>query len=87
MSEGGGGVWETNGTLRGEYDGPIGPMCPICPADKPHVVVPNEGRAGGWLCEGCMFVFDGTHGESQHPRNQRRREIWAEEIRDRKEAS
>lgn len=62
-------------------DGPLGPLCPICPSDKPHRVVVNESRLGGYRCEGCDWTFDGDHGEAHHPRNRRRRDIWAEETR------
>lgn len=54
------------------------PPCPICPRDLPHRVVVNTGNAGGLLCEGCMFVFDGDRAEAMHPRTQRRRDLWVE---------
>lgn len=63
----------------------IYPPCPFCPADKPYRVVPNTGKLGGLFCEECGTCFTGEPGEAQHPRNRRRREIWAEEVRDRTE--
>jgi hypothetical protein len=63
------------------------PLCPVCPSDRPYRVIQNTGRLGGLLCEECGTCFTGEPGESQHPKNKRRRELWAEEIRGRKEAS
>lgn len=53
------------------------PLCPICPADKPHRVVRNDGKAPGWLCEGCGFLLTPNVGGD----NNARRDLWAEETR------
>lgn len=75
----------------GVYDVPedraLYPPCPFCPADKPYRVVVNTGALGGLFCEECGTCFTGEPGEARHPKNQKRREMWAEEIRSRKGAS
>lgn len=72
-----GGVWDD------EDPGPAGPdatpPCPICPADRPHRVVPNSGKAGGYLCEGCGFLLSPEAGGDNH----KRRDMWEHETKKR----
>lgn len=70
----------------GVYDddpGPGGPgstpPCPICPADKPHKVCPAKNMPDSFVCDGCGFVLTPYVGGD----NAHRREMWAEEMKDR----
>src|SRR5690554_322467 len=74
----GGGVWDD-----GFPDPPAShvvphggvPACPICGL---HDAERLTGRAEGWLCRACDFVYTGASDEYVAQKNRTRRELAAE---------
>lgn len=56
------------------------PACPICGL---HDADQLTGRADGWFCRTCGFVYSGEADEYTDPKNTKRRELAAEARRPR----